>query len=108
MNEKAYEIIFMELGRFEEEKSHSDKQTTTREEIIFSKWALEEILQFIWDRPWTPASETVLYFSSIMLECAGNAGTDEQKKIFQIAAMTALKLFEIMEGVKEENADEPE
>ncbi len=102
MNEKAYTVMLTWIDSFEESCVDWGNLTEQEyEEIIFSKWALEEMLQLVWDRPWTPATETVLKFGLTMLDCASKACTDEQKKIFQQAAATAWELLENIEEVEE-------
>lgn len=101
MNEKAYDVILTWLEGFDESYIDFDNLTEQEhEEVIFTKWAIEEILQLVWDHPWTLASETVLRFGLEMTECVAKAATDEQRRMFQIALNTAWELLESVEEVE--------
>lgn len=104
MNEKACDVILLWLEGFDE--SYIDPHNLTEQEyaeVVFSKWALEEILQLVSDHPWTLASETILWFGFQMLACAANSDTDEQKLIFRTAAETTWELLESIEEVERVN-----
>ena len=59
---------------------------------------LEEILNLVWDHPWTLASETIERFGLTMMQFASTSVTRDQKRIFSIAADTA---FDFLEEIKE-------
>ena len=58
MNERAILFLMSVLNGFEE-PPRSDWPQHEAEEVTFSRWALEELLQDVWDHPWTLASETL-------------------------------------------------
>lgn len=62
MNEQAILFLMEVLNGFEE-PPRSDWPRHEAEEVSFSRWAVEELLQQVWDHPWTLASETVERFS---------------------------------------------
>lgn len=98
MNEKVCDLILIWLEGFDE--SYIDFGNLTEqecEEVVFTKWAIEEILQLIWDHPWTLASETIFRFAIDMTECLAKAGTNEQRGMFQIALNAAWELLESIE-----------
>ena len=61
MNEQAILFLMEVLNGFEE-PPRSDWPRHEAEEVSFSRWAVEELLQQVWDHPWTLASETVERF----------------------------------------------
>lgn len=63
MNERAILFLMSVLNGFEE-PPRSDWPQHEAEEVTFSRWALEELLQDVWDHPWTLASETLEKFAS--------------------------------------------
>ena len=69
-----------------------------KEEITFSRWALNEMLGLIWDHPQNLASEIVEDFAFRCLMYKKISELPDQKRIFTIAADTAL---EILEEIKE-------
>lgn len=102
MNENAFKIICAWSEELDSSNIDLDNLTEQEyEEIVFSNWALEEILQFVWDHPWTPASETVLDFALRMIVCAKKASTNEQKRIFRVAEGVAWELLEAIKEVEE-------
>lgn len=100
MNEKELSTIMTWLDELEQEDVGSDWPQDEYEEVIFSKWALSEMLQLVQDHPFNPASETVLRFGLLMITYIGAASTDGQRRIFQIAAATAWELLDNIEEVK--------
>lgn len=63
MNERAILFLMEVLNGFEE-PPRSDWPRHEAEEVSFSRWAVEELLQQVWDHPWTLASETVERFAA--------------------------------------------
>lgn len=98
MNERVLTILLAMLGDSEEHIPGSDWPQHEAEEVSFSKWAMEELVQQVWDHPWTMASDTVEEFALKMEVYAATSVTDAQRRIFKIAAETA---WETLEGVRE-------
>ncbi len=63
------------------------------ENIIFSRWAVEESINLVWDHPWTLASDTIESFAVKLEAYVATAATEHQKQIFTIAAKSAWKLL---------------
>ena len=80
-----------------EESPRSDWPQHEAEEVTFSRWALEELLQDVWDHPWTLASETLEKFASKMEFFSETCNTDAQHRIFKIAAET---VWEFLDDIK--------
>lgn len=101
MNDKALLMIVMALSEYPEHRPYdNDWPEHEKEEITFSKWALNELLDEVWDHPWTLASETIFNF---ILKChlyAASSVTDGQRRIFEIAAKTASEILEEIEEVE--------
>lgn len=97
MNERALLAIVAALDEYEE-TPRLDWPDHEKEEITFTRWALEEILNLVWDHPWTLASETIEHFGLIMMQFSSTSVTRDQKRIFSIAADTA---FDFLEDIKE-------
>lgn len=91
MNDQALLIVFSALESYTELPKLDQNE---KEKIVFSRWALEEILNLVWDHPWTLASDTVEEFAWKLELYAATAVTDEQKRIFTVAAKTAYALLE--------------
>ncbi len=70
------------------------------EEIAFSRCALEEVLNRVFDRPWIPASETIEEFALRMEFYKSTAVTDDQNRIFSVAAETAWKLLKTVKELE--------
>lgn len=87
MNEQAILFLMEVLNGFEE-PPRSDWPRHEAEEVSFSRWAVEELLQQVWDHPWTLASETVERFAAKLGLYAETCVTDQQHRIFRIAAET--------------------
>lgn len=97
MNERAILFLMSVLNGFEE-SPRSDWPQHEAEEVTFSRWALEELLQDVWDHPWTLASETLEKFASKMELFSETCNTDAQHRIFKIAAET---VWEFLDDIKE-------
>lgn len=65
-----------------------------KEKVTFTHWALEEALLLVWDHPWTQASEIIEGFAAKMELFAEKALTEDQHRIFSIAAKTLYQLLE--------------
>jgi hypothetical protein len=98
MNERVLTILLAMLGDSEYHIPGSDWPQHEAEEVSFSKWAMEELVQQVWDHPWTMASDTVEEFALKMEVYAATSVTDAQRRIFKIAAETA---WETLEGIRE-------
>lgn len=70
------------------------------EEIAFSRCAIEEILQLVWDHPWTLASETIEDFALKMKFYKEASVTDDQKRIFSVLAETAWEVLQEIEPLE--------
>ena len=96
MNERAILFLMSVLKGFED-PPRSDWPQHEAEEVTFSRWALEELLQQVWDHPWTLASETVERFASKLEIYSETCNTDAQSRIFKIAAET---IWEFLDDIK--------
>lgn len=96
MNERAI-IALMRMLDFYEDVPRLDWPQHEAEEIAFSRCAIEEILQLVWDHPWTPASETIENFAEEMEIYRDSSVTDEQRRIFSVMAETALEVLQEIE-----------
>lgn len=99
MNDRALLAIVAALDRYEE-PPRLDWPDHEREEVTFTRWALEEILDLVWDHPWTLASETIENFALTMMQFAATSVTKEQKRIFSIASDAAFEFLEEIEEVE--------
>ncbi len=93
MNEQALFTIISCLDGYAD-PPHLNWPQDKIEHDIFSKWATEEILNLVWDHPYTPASVTIEEFALKMKAYAANAVTGAQRRIFSIAAETAYELLD--------------
>ena len=96
MNERAIMALIRMLD-FYEDVPRLDWPRHEAEEIAFSRCALEEVLQLVWDHPWTLASETIERFAESMEDYEASSTTNIQRRIFSISAETA---WEILEKIK--------
>lgn len=97
MNDRALLAIVSALDGYTEPPG-LDWPDHEKEEVTFSRWVLEEILNLVWDHPWTLASDTIEKFAWKLELYAATAVTEEQKRIFDVAAETA---YEFLEEIKE-------
>lgn len=93
MNEQALIVIVNTLNGYTD-LLRVDWPDSKKEQIIFSRWALEEILELVWDHPWILASETIEAFALKLEIWSATAATEGQKRIFAVAAETAWKFLE--------------
>lgn len=98
VNERALLTIVAALGCYTEQPYDNSWPDHEKEEVTFSHWALEEILDLVWDHPWTLASEVIEDFELRCRLYALSSLMPDQKRIFTIAAQTA---SEILDEVKE-------
>lgn len=99
MNERALMTIMKYLDDYDEPPGLDWPQQEI-EEVTFTKWALEEILNLVWDHPWTPASETIEAFA-VKLECYSLlTDREQQARIFSIAAKAAWETLDYIEEVE--------
>lgn len=97
MNERAIMFLMSVLNGLED-PPRSDWPQHEIEEVTFSRWALEELLQQVWDHPWTLASETTEQLAMKMDIYAQTCATEEQHRIFQIASCT---IWEFLTEIEE-------
>ena len=97
MNERALMAIMSVLEGFTE-PPRSDWPQHEAEEFTFSRWAVEEMLNQVWDHPWTLASDTIEQFALKLKVYAITSKTEKQRRIFDIAAETA---WELLDDIKE-------
>lgn len=71
------------------------------EEVAFSRCAIEEILQLVWDHPWTLASDIIENFALKMEFYKKSSVTDDQKRIFSSWAETAWGILQGIEQLEE-------
>lgn len=99
INDRALLVIVAALNNYSEERPYdNDWPDDKKAEVTFSHWALDEILDLVWEHPWTMASDTIENF---ILKCRLFEATSklpEHKQIFSIAARTGM---EILDEVKE-------
>ena len=100
MNDRALATISAAIDSYGE-TPRLDWPDHEKEEVTFSRWALEEIQDLVWDHPWTLASETIENFALTMMYFASNSVTRDQRRIFSIAADIACEFLEIIKEVEE-------
>ena len=91
MNERALMVIVSCIDGYSE-PINLDWPQDDIEEVVFSKWAAEELLNLVWDHPWTLASETIEAFALKMELYAAGSNSEQQHRIFSIAAKIAWEL----------------
>lgn len=97
LNERALMAIVSVLESYTEPPDLNWPQQEI-DDVIYSKWVVGEILDLVWDHPWTLASETIEQFAWKLETFAATAAIEDQKRIFSIAAETA---WELLEEIKE-------
>lgn len=100
MNERAIMFLMRMLDAYENISRPWELAQHEAEEIAFSKCAVEEILQLVWDHPWTLASDTVEDFALKMEFYHDSSVTDEQKQIFKVLAETAWEILQEIEPLE--------
>ena len=100
MNERTFIYLFSVMKRYEND-SFSGQSEYDSEENSFSKWAIVEITQQVWDHPLTMASETIELFALKMEFFAATSITDIQSRIFRTAAKTAWALLEPIQEIEQ-------
>lgn len=100
MNERALLIIVSALGCYQERPYDNSTPNEEKEQITFSHWALDEILNLVWEHPFTLASDTIEDFALKLQIYAVVSVTQDQKRIFTIAANTALGILEEIKEVE--------
>lgn len=96
MNERAIKVLMQMIDMYEN-VPRLDFPQHEAEEIAFSRCAIEEILQLVWDHPWTIASETIFTFALTMEEYKASSVTGEHKRVFSVLAETAWEVLEEIE-----------
>lgn len=100
MNERVIMFLMKALDEFEE-PPRSDWPQHEADEITFSRCAMEELLQQVWDHPWTLASETAEQFALKLEIYSMTSITDDQHRIFKIAAETVRELLDDIERLEQ-------
>ena len=101
MNERAIMFLMRMLDAYENIPRPWELAQHEAEEIAFSRCAVEEILQLVWDHPWTLASDTVEDFALKMELYKGSSVTDEQKRVFSVLAETAWEILQEIEPLEQ-------
>ncbi len=99
MNERAIMALMRMLNMYED-IPRLDWPQHEAEKIAFSRCAIEEILQLVWDHPWTLASDTIEDFALKMELYKDSSVTDEQKRIFSVLAETAWEILQEIEPLE--------
>lgn len=99
MNERAIMFLMSVLNDLED-PPRSDWPRHEIEEVTFSRWALEELLQQVWDHPWTLASEITEKFAMKMDIYAQTCITEDQRRIFRIASETVWEFLTEIEELE--------
>ena len=99
MNERAIMALMRMLDVYED-VPRLDWPRCEAEEIAFSRCAIEEILQLVWDHPWTLASDIIEDFALRMELYKNLSVTDEQKQIFSVLADTAWEVLQKIEPIE--------
>lgn len=100
MNERAIMALMRMLNVYED-VPRLDWPQHEADEIAFSRCAIEEILQLVWDHPWTLASDTIEDFALKMESYKDSSVTDEQKRIFKVLAETAWEILQKIEPLEQ-------
>lgn len=100
MNERALMALMLMLNMYED-APRLDFPQHELEEIAFSRCAIEEILQLVWDHPWTLASDTIEDFALKMELYKESSVTDEQKRVFSVLAETAWEILQEIEPLEQ-------
>jgi len=100
MNERAIMALMKMLDMYED-TPRLDFPQHELEEIAFSRCAIEEILQLVWDHPWTLASDTIEDFALKMELYKDSSVTDEQKRVFSVLAETAWEILQEIEPLEQ-------
>lgn len=99
MNERAIMALMRMLGMYDD-VPRSDWPQHKLEEIAFSRCAIEEVLQLIWDHPWTLASDIIEDFVLKMEFYKRSSVTDDQERIFSVSEETALEVLQEIESLE--------
>lgn len=99
MNERAIVYLTQMLDCYEN-IPYLDWPQHELEEFAFSRCAIEEVLQLVWDHPWTLASDTIEDFALKMELYKDSSVTDDQKRIFSVLAETAWGVLQEIEPLE--------
>ena len=99
MNERAIVYLTQMLEMYED-APYFDWPQHELEEVAFSRCAIEEILQLVWDHPWTLASDTIENFALTMELYKHSSVTDEQRRIFSVLAETTCEILQEIESLE--------
>ena len=99
MNERAIVYLTQMLDCYEN-IPYLDWPQHELEEFAFSRCAIEEILQLIWDHPWTLASDIIEDFVLKMEFYKKSSVTDDQERIFSVSEETALEVLQEIESLE--------
>lgn len=101
MNERAIMFLMRMLDAYENIPRPWELAQHEAEEIAFSRCAVEEILQLVWDKPWALASETIEEFALRMEVYKDLSVMNEQKRIFSVLAETAWEILQEIEPLEQ-------
>ncbi len=93
VNERALLTVVAVLGCYPERPYDNSYSEDEKEEISFSQWALNELLDLLWDHPWTAASDVIEEFACKCQIYVATSVLPDQKRIFDIAEKTAMQLL---------------
>ena len=91
MNDRAVYTLIRFLDEYSEPPGLDWPQEES-EEVTFSRWAAEELLNLVMDHPMTPAEDTIEEFI-IKMETATKRDCG---RIFSIAAQTAREFLDLI------------
>lgn len=100
MNDRALLYIVSVLDCYPERPYDRSFPDSLKEEITYSRWALNELLDLVWDHPFVPASETIEGYAIVFQIYAEASVLPDQKRIFDIAADTAIELLKEIKEVE--------
>lgn len=93
MNERAIMALMRMLDFYKLDWPYHEK-------ISFSRCALEEILQQVWDHPLILASEIIERFAERMEDYKASSETNDQRQIFSVSADTAWKILKEIQSLE--------
>lgn len=99
MNERAIMVLTQLLERYED-APRGNWPKHEAEEIAFSRCAIEEILQLVWDHPQSLASDIIEDFAVRMEVYKESSVTDEQKRVFSVLTETTWEVFQEIEEIE--------
>ena len=95
MNDRAVYALIRFLDEYSEPPGLDWPQEES-EEVTFSRWAAEELLNLVMDHPMTPAEDTIEEFIIKMEIYAATATKRDWERIFSIVAQTAREFLDLI------------